>query len=872
MAFDETNLLETAAQANNGDFRFFDRAGAEGIVAAANNNGEWCEENGSTVSVGTGPTSNPTGRAGFVYTETSGPVASIVWEMLWDTAYDNNLQNVFLDLIYNLNGELTADIFIEYATIASPNRTTDWTTLETINSTFTDAWISDTFDFSAVAKTTTLWVRVRLDTDSNFTNDFAFSTFRIYGIDSEGITSVDSDYGVGADEFDFDDTSLEVNGLNFQATQTTGTIYASPNTLLSLPDEVDISAGVIAWNDTGITVDCSLLSDATIDALHALMDTDPTGAMNIIVLTSASDEYFLPVTMHRPAAWEMVATAAFTPANLGERLTMAGTFGGGRGEETAAQNPSTTLTDIGLDQDREDLGVIQAKLNARAVAHGFILIWPGDLLPDTITETPVITVTEASLAANPSLAFTLSPDLKATGELDNAIQLQLSVIADLTAAGKLDAAAAMVFAMAADLKAAGQLDAAVNLIFSVSADLKAASLENIEALVQMAFTAIADLNAQGELDVAAALAFAVAADLRTIGELDSAIAMEFSAVADLQAAGKLDAAAALAFTVAGDLRATGQLDAAAALVFSIAADLRSTGQLDAAPALAFTTVADLQATGKLDAAADLVFALSADLQAIGENTIQANVAMAFTAIADLKARGELDAAAALAFAVSADLRTRGELGASVAMMFSTVASLTAAGKLDATAAIIFSGAADLTAAGKLDAAAALAFTLSPDMSSTVSMNAVVNMAISLIGDLKATGQLAATPTLLMSINADLQTIGSISAAPAMAFSLSPDLSSRGSIDAAPAMNLSLSPDLTAGGSLAAAPSLAFSMAPALTSRGALLASVLMQFSIIGNIVDGSADTFPNSEQELIANLLNSFQDLVAGPNSSQILA
>ncbi len=186
MAFDNTNLLENATQANNGDFVFTNRGGTvDSGVQTANSAGEWSEENGGTVSTGTGPSANPAGRSGFIYTETSSPAASTVWAMRRSASFDSTTQNVFLDLIYNLNADTGSSVFIEYATIASPNETTDWTTLETIACTATDAWISDTFDFSAIS-TSTLWLRVRLETTNAFTNDVAFSTWREYSVDTGG--------------------------------------------------------------------------------------------------------------------------------------------------------------------------------------------------------------------------------------------------------------------------------------------------------------------------------------------------------------------------------------------------------------------------------------------------------------------------------------------------------------------------------------------------------------------------------------------------------------------------------------------------------------------------------------------------------------
>jgi len=88
MPFNYTNSLRNAAAANNGDFVFYDRAGATGPVAVANTAGEWCEEVSSTASGGTGPSTTPPGETGFIYTETSSPAASTVWKMRRATTFD----------------------------------------------------------------------------------------------------------------------------------------------------------------------------------------------------------------------------------------------------------------------------------------------------------------------------------------------------------------------------------------------------------------------------------------------------------------------------------------------------------------------------------------------------------------------------------------------------------------------------------------------------------------------------------------------------------------------------------------------------------------------------------------------------------------
>lgn len=191
MGFDYTNSLNSATQANNGDFTFTDRAGNTGdSVQAHNTAGEWCEDNGScgTQSSGTGPQNNcPPAPAsdGFIYTESSTPSESSTWAMKRTDSFDATAVSVTLYLHYNTYTETTARIYIEYATVASPNETTDWTILETIEASGVDEWVADSFDFSAIDNTTTLWLRVRCYTDNNYTNDLAFANWREVGVDRQ---------------------------------------------------------------------------------------------------------------------------------------------------------------------------------------------------------------------------------------------------------------------------------------------------------------------------------------------------------------------------------------------------------------------------------------------------------------------------------------------------------------------------------------------------------------------------------------------------------------------------------------------------------------------------------------------------------------
>lgn len=181
VAIDYTNLLEVAIDVD-ADFTLIGRDGALQTLQPSNTQGKWClETSGASPSPGTGPTANPTGRSAFIYAETSNPAASLLWTISRITTFDNTAEAILLDLMYNLNVTIAAQFKIQYATVASPNDTSDWTTLETVVGTATDEWISRTFDFSSAPSTTTLRIRIRYESpNSTHLDDIAFSTWREY--------------------------------------------------------------------------------------------------------------------------------------------------------------------------------------------------------------------------------------------------------------------------------------------------------------------------------------------------------------------------------------------------------------------------------------------------------------------------------------------------------------------------------------------------------------------------------------------------------------------------------------------------------------------------------------------------------------------
>lgn len=213
----------------------------------------------------------------------------------------------------------------------------------------------------------------------------------LQNVAAEGIISIDSDYGDAADEFDFDENSLDLNGLNFGASQGGGTVYISDAaTLAGSADEVDITAAVNTWSDVLVNLDLTGLSTEVAD-LHTL----GPGARFVIVLTDASDEYSLPVAMHRPKAFSMSDSAFLgaggfaTTARLTAPAGKGGDFTTGRGADD--ENPLDAI-DIAADFYSEFLWSLEA-LSAAPEGYVYEFRVLADGLPlESYTATPQWTI------------------------------------------------------------------------------------------------------------------------------------------------------------------------------------------------------------------------------------------------------------------------------------------------------------------------------------------------------------------------------------------------------------------------------------------------------------------------------------------------
>jgi hypothetical protein len=385
MAFDNTNYLEVDATVES-DFQFTDRSGTvDSLLQARNTSGDWClETTGSTTSGSTGPTANPSGRSAYIYTEASSPAASSVWAMKRKISFDSTSQDVYLDIIYNLYIDTGSEFYVEYATVASPNETTDWSILETISGTNTNSWISDTFDFSAY-QSTTLWIRIRFNSLNAYTNDLAFSTWREYSVDlNPSITDVETDEDISHGE-----TGITITGSGFLATKGTGKVELSDNIVYATGTKV--TQTTTSWGATAIdfTVNMSTLGVGT----RYVWVTNDDDAIN--------DAF--AVALHRAQAFEISASGNITASgeNTTRQLTYpsgkgSGDFDGGRIQDDENPTDTVDVTDGGF---REDEWCMQATVDAEDAAQYEFRVLIGGEVQDTITVTPKWTITGGDITA-----------------------------------------------------------------------------------------------------------------------------------------------------------------------------------------------------------------------------------------------------------------------------------------------------------------------------------------------------------------------------------------------------------------------------------------------------------------------------------------
>ena len=181
-------------------------------------------------------------------------------------------------------------------------------------------------------------------------------------------------------EFKFDNSSIVINGANFDATE--GTLYLNDANTLD-GGEVDISSAIDSWSDVEVVVDFTLLSEGALTNLHTL----GPGTLYFILDTDASDVYAsAALTVHRPTALALSLSDHFAS----EVAITAAKLTGGTGSFTNGllsedTNPLTTLN-IG-DDDHTEVAFVFEALTASVDAFVYEIEIVVDGTPDVELDT-----------------------------------------------------------------------------------------------------------------------------------------------------------------------------------------------------------------------------------------------------------------------------------------------------------------------------------------------------------------------------------------------------------------------------------------------------------------------------------------------------
>lgn len=178
------------------------------------------------------------------------------------------------------------------------------------------------------------------------------SFFMPPAVTATAVTSVDSDYGTGSEEFDVDEDALSINGGGFASCD----VYLSDvATLAGGSNEVDISAAIDSQSGTLITLDLTSLTTELAD-IEDLISNEGHDLFLIVDGTNGEDS--IAVTVHRAKAWSLSASSNISASgdDTTAQLTSPsgktnGDFGGGRIQDDES---TTDAVDLTTDEYRED--------------------------------------------------------------------------------------------------------------------------------------------------------------------------------------------------------------------------------------------------------------------------------------------------------------------------------------------------------------------------------------------------------------------------------------------------------------------------------------------------------------------------------------
>ena len=225
-----------------------------------------------------------------------------------------------------------------------------------------------------------------------------------------GITSIDPT------SFRMDDSDVDINGANFEATQNSGSVYLSDaTTLAGSANEVDISSAVNTWSDVLVNLDLTQLSAGELSDLQTL----GPGTRYIILVNDSSDEYASSaITLQRPVAFTLSASSNIAASGAATTAQLTAPSGKTTGDFVAGriqddENPSDAV-DAAADEYTEYEWSIEATTDAiDGAVYDFRIVLSDGTVLDTYTVTPQWTITSVT-NQDVSITFDLNNNLTQT--------------------------------------------------------------------------------------------------------------------------------------------------------------------------------------------------------------------------------------------------------------------------------------------------------------------------------------------------------------------------------------------------------------------------------------------------------------------------
>lgn len=388
----------------------------------------WCWSQDDTPSTNVGPTTGQGGSPeGYLYTEASNPGAQgdeFTMEFNEDMGDGTGILDcATYEVVFTFYTNQRGTDNEAWCYVQTNENGAGWSTIATFggpddpNKVATGGsqiWASRSINLTEEGVTdasTRVRIMVVLNSSGNIWHcDYGIDTVQLVATAMAGITSIDSDYGDGSNEFDLDENSLDVNGLSFGASQGSGTVYISDaNTLAGSANEVEIANAINTWSNTVINLNMTSCNSTELGNLETL----GPGMRYIIVVTDGTDEYGSPALVaHRAKAFSLSASDNIDPS--GENTTPqlvapatkdTGDFGGGRIQDD--ENPSDTI-----DLDADEYGEWEWSIEANTPSDGtylgaqsdetyqFRVLFDDDVV-ETYSVTPELTIAISAVTHDP---------------------------------------------------------------------------------------------------------------------------------------------------------------------------------------------------------------------------------------------------------------------------------------------------------------------------------------------------------------------------------------------------------------------------------------------------------------------------------------